>query len=178
MPAQPPEPESITRFTGEYRFLSNFAPSSFELPGMAGGLVWPTAEHCFQAAKSPTLAGMEAIRNAPTPAEARAMGRAAQLPPGWDHLKKRVMMQIVLAKFSRNPALAALLCATRGRTLVEGSTWGDQFWGAIQRDNGKIPAAMPVWAPSSQDPDARWLAGRNWLGRILMMAREVLDPLP
>jgi ribA/ribD-fused uncharacterized protein len=155
----------IDRFTGEYHFLSNFAATPFEMPGMAGGLVWPTAEHCYQAAKSPTLTGMEMIRNAPTPAAAKGMGRAAELPAGWDRVKKTVMMQIILAKFSRNPELTAMLCATRGRELIEGNTWGDDYWGAVQG------GAPPMWHWGHG-----WY-GNNWLGRILMMARDVMDPL-
>ena len=48
----------IRSFTGEYRFLSNFFPSPVEFEG----LVFPTVEHAFQAAKalSPLEAGVSA----------------------------------------------------------------------------------------------------------------------
>lgn len=39
----------IDRFSGEYRFLSNFYLAEVELDGE----VYPTVEHAFQAAKSP-----------------------------------------------------------------------------------------------------------------------------
>jgi len=168
MAAQPSDP--VTRFTGPYFFLSNFAQTPFSMPGM-DHLAWPTAEHCYQAAKSPTMAGMEAIRNAPGAAEAKAMGRAMPLHPDWDKVKKTVMMQIVMAKFSRNPELLAQLCATRGRYLIEGNTWGDHFWGCVPAET-RPQMIMPLW-----DPEKKW-AGHNWLGRILMMARDVMDPLP
>ena len=40
----------ISRFHGEHAFLSNFSPHPVELP-WAEGLVFPTAEHAYQAAK-------------------------------------------------------------------------------------------------------------------------------
>ena len=42
-----PKPESIERFAGPHRFLSNFYPA----PLVWEGRYWPTAEHAYQAAK-------------------------------------------------------------------------------------------------------------------------------
>jgi hypothetical protein len=39
-------------------------------------------------------------------------------------------------------------------------------------DYGMIPVGEPVRAPPGS-LDTAWLAGQNWLGRILMMVREL-----
>ena len=46
---------AITIFDGEYAFLSNFYPSVFEWHGV----VYPTVEHFFQAAKADNQADFE-----------------------------------------------------------------------------------------------------------------------
>ena len=61
-----------------------------------------------------------------------------------------IMEDIVKAKFSQNEELAEKLLATDDEYLIEGNTWGDRFWGAV---NGE---------------------GRNQLGIILMQVRNEL----
>lgn len=160
---------AITSFSGPYRFLSNFAETPFSYAGVR----WPTAEHCYQAGKSPAQGGW--IAEAPTPGEAKRRGRAIIARPDWDQVKRRVMLQVVLAKFC-DPDLAQLLAATGGADLVEGNHWGDEFWGAVHPDTllkrpQPIPQ-LPVWGLGTEQP----YIGRNWLGRILMMVRDVMAP--
>jgi len=153
---------AIASFTGEYDFLSNFSRAAGEIP----------VEYGYQARKSLTRDGADWVRAAPGPGEAKRRGRQVPCRPDWDEVKRRVMLEIVLAKFT-DPYLGARLVATRGRTLIEGNTWGDRYWGAVA-DTQVPPGAglLPVW------PDWQggiWI-GHNWLGRILMMVRDVLDP--
>jgi predicted NAD-dependent protein-ADP-ribosyltransferase YbiA (DUF1768 family) len=57
--------------------------------------------------------------------------------------------------------------------LVEGNTWGDVFWGAV-RYAPEVEAAhgiLPYWY---DDQDALWV-GHNWLGRTLMMVRDLSE---
>lgn len=138
----------ITSFSGEFAFLSNF----YRFPFLYRGLVWPTAEHAYQAAKFHPGAYSELIRKADTPAKAKKMGRVHPIQTlDWEMVKLTVMKEILWAKFSQ-PAMAPRLLETEGYTLVEGNTWGDRFWGA------------------SGDP----LRGENWLGVLLMQTREKL----
>lgn len=138
----------IGPFTGEYAYLSNFyrAPFSFQ------GVTFPTVEHFYQMCKTSDMESITAILNAPTPAEAKRLGRAVRMEPGFDGSKRVFMLTGVLAKFSQNPDLRAKLDATGYEHLVEVNTWGDRYWGQV---NGQ---------------------GQNWLGRILMMVREVTRP--
>jgi ribA/ribD-fused uncharacterized protein len=106
----------------------------------------------FQARKFAEESVREAIRAAPTPMDAAAMGRsrARALRPDWEAVKAAVMREAVLAKFSQHPDLRRALLWTGEATLVE-HTRRDTVWG----DGG----------------DGR---GRNLLGRILMDARARL----
>ncbi len=152
---------AITGFRGEHEFLSNFS--------LAGGLV--PVEYRFQARKAGTCEGANWVMAAATPGEAKRRGRRVQLVPGWDGIKRAVMLDLVLEKFAA-PELAARLGATRGRVLIEGNSWNDDYWGAVPW-SGEIRGDLPVWDCGAGNV---WL-GHNWLGRILMMVRDVTDPL-
>lgn len=162
--------DPVTSFSGEYAFLSNFAPS----PIKHDHRTWVTAEHLFQAMKTDDIGERHRICMAETPGAAKRLGRSVTLRPDWEQRKRAVMLRVLLAKFSQNPELAGRLDATHGRALAEGNTWGDTYWGAVQMDRGAISPGAAVWAPSETDSDTRWFAGRNWLGRLLMMVREVM----
>lgn len=176
-------PRYITRFTGEHGFLSNFYEAPFQL---AGGDTppthwWNTAEHAFQAYKATDLFGFTKIRNARTPAEAKRLGRKIECRPDWDLVKRELMLRILLSKFSI-PDLHRQLIATGDAILVEGNTWNDVYWGAVpapltvsfRRGPGFPPGELPVWRPGGMASE--WLIGCNWLGRLLMMCREVITP--
>lgn len=136
----------IDQFTSVYSFLSNFYPCivTFE------GIVYPTSEHAFQAAKVLDQATRRRIALAKTPAEAKRMGRAAKLRPDWESVKISIMRQILQEKF-KDPDLRRRLQETGSEQLVEGNTWRDTFWGQV---DGK---------------------GKNWLGKLLMEIRDAKD---
>lgn len=116
--------ERKTGFQGERRFLSNFFPSPVHLEGEA----YPTVEHAFQAAKTLDPAWRERIRQAPTPQEARRLGRLAPLRPGWEKMRVAVMEALLRQKFA-DPSLRRKLLQVPEEELVEWNTWHDTFWG-------------------------------------------------
>ena len=133
----------IEFFTGSYRFLSNFYPAWTKYEGM----LYPTAEHAYQAAKSTDPKVRKAVRDLPTPSEAKRYGRRkVALRLGWDKMKLDVMREVLRSKFSDERMRRELL-ATGERELIEGNDWGDKYWGKVGR------------------------TGANWLGRILMEVR-------
>lgn len=136
----------IDSFRGTYAFLSNFHPATVEFEG----LVYPSVEHAFQAAKSLDPAQRRMVQAARTAKDAKRMGRALTLRSDWEDVKVGVMCTCVASKFSLDPTLAQALIRTAPHSLVEGNTWGDTFWGKVDG------------------------IGRNMLGRILMGAREQL----
>ena len=134
----------INQFRGKYRFLSNFADSPF----VYNGLKYPTVEHAFQALKTDDLNEHEKIRFAPTPAEAKNMGRKIVMKVGWEDIKIGVMLNLVREKFKQNDDLRMKLFDTGDEELQEGNWWGDKFWGICEGE------------------------GENHLGKILMIVRE------
>ena len=146
----------IEDFRGRYRWLSNFymAPVKFE------GVMYPSSEHAYQAAKTLVPEKREWVREASTPSSAKRRGQVVPLRPGWDEMKSEVMLRIVQDKFRRNPGLAALLLATGEQPLVEGNVWHDNFFGDCSCF------------------DCRTIEGQNWLGRCLVQVRSQLRNEP
>lgn len=136
---------TIASFRGEHAFLSNFYPVEVQFDGV----VYPTVEHAFQAAKTVDADERDQICQQMKPLDAKRLGQDVKLRDDWETKKIAVMEDLVLQKFQR-PVLRARLLATGDAALVEGNTWGDTFWGVSE---GK---------------------GANHLGRILMRIREYL----
>jgi N-glycosidase YbiA len=138
--------EAITKFSGEYRFLSNFWPC----PIFFEGYIYPTVEHAYQAAKTVSDADRTKIRNAKTAGVAKKLGKSVVLRPGWDGMKIGAMYEMLIQKFAF-PYLADELLATGDAELIEGNYWGDTFWGQC-----------PIGT------------GHNHLGKLLMKIRGEL----
>jgi ribA/ribD-fused uncharacterized protein len=134
----------IKFFDGPYRWLSNFWVS----PLRFGPLVFPTAEHAYQAAKSLDPDVWKLISEFTSPGHAKRMGRQIKVRDDWEDIKLQVMTEITAEKYDQHPDLYEKLLATKGMELIEGNTWGDTFWGVC---NGQ---------------------GENHLGRILMAYRD------
>ena len=142
----------IDSFSGNYRVLSNFYPCLIKFEG----LKYPSVEHAFQAAKTLNQTQRESIRDAHTPAEAKALGKMVRLRRDWDVTKFHVMRQCLSLKFPYpnadgefNP-LSKILLETGSAELIEGNTWGDRIWGVYEG------------------------VGENHLGKMLMERRDLL----
>lgn len=150
-PGIPPIPP-IASFSGEYRFFSNFWPAQISYEGV----LYPSTEHAYQAAKTLDSAERARIAALPTAKEAKKAGRTVALRSDWEQVKLGVMEAILRCKFAL-PELAQKLRETRGRDLIEGNDWNDRFWGVYRGE------------------------GLNHLGRLLMKIRDelfVVPPLP
>jgi ribA/ribD-fused uncharacterized protein len=147
----------------QFGFLSHFHPATIELDGV----VWPTAEHFYQAQKSLNSAYRQAILVAPSPGRAKRMAVDPATPrkksryswfkknqalprPDWPAAKLDVMRRADSAKFTQHEDLRQMLLATGDAELIEDSP-SEPFWGV--------------------GPDAN---GPNWAGRVLMEVREML----
>lgn len=137
---------SIDYFEDEYRFLSNFWPC----PVMYDGIIYPSSEHAFVAAKTTDESLRKIVLVTESPGQAKRIGRQFKLRDNWEEIKIWIMKEIVTDKFNRNPDLAEKLLATGAKYLEEGNWWNDRFWGVC---NG---------------------FGQNNLGKILMEVREEL----
>lgn len=134
----------INSFSGDHRFLSNFW--HFSLLGEQ-----TTVEHIYQAMKAASNAEGQAILDAPSPGEAKKLGRKCKIRPDWEEIKLTVMREALALKFAEGSTLALKLLSTGDQRLVEGNTWGDTFWGVTED-----------------------LGGSNWLGHLLMARRAEL----
>lgn len=143
----------IGHFTGDYAFLSNF----YVAPIRIDVYTFPTVEHFYQASKAATREEFHLVLACKTAAEAKRVGRRVRMSQTFEQDKKLVMQDGVMRKFQQHPDLRHKLIATGTENLVELNTWGDDYWGAIP-----ARAVTDAWR------------GENWLGRILMMAREIL----
>lgn len=129
----------IDSFTGKYNFLSNFYKHENS-----------TVEHYYQAMKTFNPFEQIKILHAPTPKEAKRLGRRCELREDWEDIKLLIMEVLIRLKFT-NEHLKQLLLETEDAILIEGNHWGDTFWGQV---NG---------------------VGNNWLGIILMKIRSELQ---
>jgi ribA/ribD-fused uncharacterized protein len=137
----------ISEFFGENRFLSNFYPAEF----VWDGIVWPSSEHAYQAAKMLDRNKRIEFSKLRTPSEAKKLGKHIELREDWNEVRYDLMYEIVLEKFRQNPHLKAKLIATGDARLEEGNNWNDRTWG--------------ICPPGSN-------MGLNWLGEILMSIRD------
>lgn len=151
MLSSPVPSKRIDSFSGEHRFLSNF----YKLPQPIEweGLLYPTTEHAYQAAKTLDVAQRMKIRDAKTPGQSKRLGRSVTLRTGWDAMRVFVMDSLLWLKFS-HPILRRWLLETGDAELVEGNTWGDTFWGVCKGH------------------------GQNHLGKGLMRIRDAIKGTP
>jgi len=139
--------KSITSFSGEYSWLSNFYPCRI----VYEDYTYQSVEHAFQASKSVFDSDRYKISDSNlTAGQVKKLGRTFQLRPDWEEVKLRIMMELLLIKFAWGTDLAKKLLATDNAELVEGNHWHDYFWGIC---NNK---------------------GENKLGKMLMQVRNVL----
>ena len=139
----------IDKFSGEYEFLSNMYPCNITY----NGITYKCSEAAYQAQKQPEIA--KVFTNVDGYA-AKRLGKSVTLRLDWEDVKFRIMAQIVFQKFNQNKDLAEKLLNTGDAQLVEGNWWGDTYWGVCtnKKYNG---------------------VGENYLGKILMYVRSVLD---
>jgi ribA/ribD-fused uncharacterized protein len=149
----------IPGFRGRYRCFSNY----FMTPVVMNAVTYPSNEHAFAAAKNSSPGYRVRVLAAPSPGEAKALGRAVGLRPDWAQVRKPLMLHLQLLKFTQHPDLRAILVATGNQVLQEGNTWHDSYWG-ICLSPGPHPQACLGTGN-----------GLNHLGRILMAARSVLE---
>lgn len=139
----------INGFFDEFRFLSNFWPSTV----IAGGFEYPTVEHAYQALKFVSPEERKQIREATTPGRAKRVSyKMASFRPDWDEVRVSIMRELVYQKFLRHEDLRIQLVLTHSHELEETNHWGDVFWGVCDG------------------------VGENQLGKILMGVREQFIP--
>ncbi|ADY27605.1 Conserved hypothetical protein CHP02464 (plasmid) [Deinococcus proteolyticus MRP] len=136
--------QEVTSFTGPFSFLGNFHS---EKAVRYGALQFQTLEAAFQAAKTGDVDIQRRIAAAPSPKEAKAIGRALQLREDWEDMKEQVMLDLLREKFSHRVYREQLL-GTGLVPLIHNNAHKDAFWGVYKGE------------------------GQNRLGKLLMQVRE------
>ncbi len=159
---------AITRFRGEYFYLSNMYPLVNWIESEQGLFV-PTSEHHYMVGRlvSPFLQREVALaRGNPDDDRVYKDGLAAKnlahrfIEEGaiqlenWQLACLGLMSEGVTKKFDANLDIAQKLYDTGDEEIIEGNTWGDRFWGVDPPGSGN---------------------GLNHLGKILMNVRANLD---
>ena len=137
----------ITRFSGQYDFLSNFYPCKI----LYEGIEYPSTEHAYQAQKTLDNNIRKEIASLSTPGESKRAGRNLTIRKDWNEVRVGVMYELNLIKYSQSNDLKQKLLATGKVDLIEGNHWNDTFWGVCK---GK---------------------GKNMLGKILMSIRQLFQ---
>lgn len=158
-PAAENEAPEIDRTISFYR--ANEKPygafsNLFRRPVEFEGVVFPTAEHAYQAGKASKQAVRDWILAAPSPALAAMAAHGLytwDVVPHWANIKFDRMRGVLRAKFTQHCDLAELLLSTGSARLVERGRVDNavnRLWGEV---NGK---------------------GQNMLGVLLMELRDEL----
>lgn len=142
----------VHEFQGEYRFLSNFWRAQIRMRGV----IYPSTEHAFQAAKTLDMDERAKIAKLSSAREAKHAGYKVKLRDDWEQIRLDVMEALVRFKFTNHPHLRDRLLATGDGTLAEGNYWHDNFWGICGCS------------------ECHYKEGRNHLGEILMKVRGQL----
>lgn len=146
--------------------LSQWWPAKFESDGRAFG----SSEQYMMWRKAILFGDSErasAILKAPSPAQAKALGRQVEHfnEATWVEHRWAIVVAASVAKFSSHPELRGFLINTSGRVLVEASPV-DRIWGIGLAADSEFVAIPQRWR------------GLNLLGFALMEARDQLTPEP
>ena len=132
---------------------------------VVNGNTYKSAEHYMMVGKAQLFdpAMIPEILAAPTPAEAKKLGRAIQNfdPKVWDQHKINIVIEANYHKFSQNENLKKMLIKTQDRVLVEASPV-DNIWGIGLTEQDEKARNPNIWQ------------GENLLGFALMEVRDKL----
>ncbi len=139
----------IRKFDKEYKWLSNFAPCTILLNGIA----YPSVEHAYMSAKSDDVRWyLKCTDESIKPGDIKKLSRGILIVNNWDSIKVEVMRECLKQKYSQEP-YKTLLIETGDALIQEGNFWGDTFWGV----------------------DLNTKLGENRLGELIMAIRSELQ---
>jgi ribA/ribD-fused uncharacterized protein len=140
---------AIRFYTPKYTVFNNFSAHATEFEG----ILYPTSEHAYQAAKCTNPAGKSAIQQARSPREAKKLANvtyASDRDPKWDEKKVSVMESILRTKLEQHAEAREALDETKNEDIVEDSPV-DYFWGEGADGTGKNMLGK-LWMKIRDDP--------------------------
>ena len=153
----------FTFFWGASPF-SNWHISPFSMDGVK----FNCAEQAMMYYKAKTFGDEDSakkIMETELPREQKLLGRGVKNfdTTVWDESREKIVLDILVAKFSQNEDCKEALAKTSGTRLVESSSY-DKIWG-IGLDESD---------PRAQD-ESQW-QGLNLLGKLLDITRDICCP--
>lgn len=145
-------PHNTTLFAGEWAFMSNMFPCSFEYEHTR----FTSSEQCYQfnrARSNNELSKAHRIIISDDPFTCKRIGDSVLESADWDAVKETTMHDINKLKYEQNPHLIDLLLATGDRTLQEATT--DPTWGI----------GVGIRSKAAKENTSK---GANLFGKILM----------
>ena len=118
-----------------YDVLNNFSARAVEIDG----LVYPTSEHAYQAAKCTNEAGRDEIRHARSPLLAKTLSNekyALEKRKDWEGVKLEVMESILREKMQQHEEVRNALIRSGDQVIAEASPQ-DSFWGTGMGGDGQ-----------------------------------------
>jgi ribA/ribD-fused uncharacterized protein len=118
-----------------YDVLNNFSANAVEIDGV----LYPTSEHAYQAAKCTDSAGKEEIRKAKSPLLAKEISNTrykSAKDPEWNNKKLIVMESILRAKLDQHEEVFNALAKSGDEDIAEDSPI-DSFWGRGKDGKGE-----------------------------------------
>jgi len=114
--------------------FSNFVPSKVVLDGV----IYPTVEHAYQAAKTELVFQRAMIVQAETPGKAKKLGKHVTLRKDWEAIKYSIMLDLLKQKFDKYGKYTEVLLSTGDEPIAEGAEkWDDREWGLGSDGSGK-----------------------------------------
>lgn len=157
-------PEGVYFWGG---ILSNWAKFSFDQVTTEGqSLRFNCAEQYMMRVKAELFKDSEIankVMATSNPKEQKRLGRQIKgyTDAEWDAVARDLVYPGVYAKFAQNQGIKDLLLVTGGKVLVEASPL-DKKWGVGLAHNDPLVFNKATWQ------------GKNWLGHMLMKARDDL----
>jgi ribA/ribD-fused uncharacterized protein len=142
--------EDIIRFDNEYNYLDNF----FKCKINYEGIVYPSCNHAYQAAKVLDVNAKILISQIPEHSKLYMVVDRYPEKYNWEDIKLDVMTDIVRSKFNQHPELKSNLLETGQAHIEYGNSLDDSYWGISPINSGM---------------------GLNNLGLILMELREEFE---
>jgi len=126
---------SIFFYDQWYDVLNNFSANAVELDGV----LYPTSEHAYQAAKCTDPEGKKEIIGAKSPLLAKEVSNkkyAASKDPNWNNVKLNTMEHILRAKLKQHQEVHDALIKSGDEEIAEDSPVNN-FWGRGKDGTGE-----------------------------------------
>jgi len=118
-----------------YDVLNNFSANAVEIDGV----LYPTSEHAYQAAKCTDLTGKQEIIAAKSPLLAKSVSNQKYKfakDPEWNAKKISIMESILRSKLSQHQEVRDALVKSGNEEIIEDSPV-DAFWGRGKDGDGE-----------------------------------------